>query len=271
MSGIGAVVTTRNHERDIVECLKALSFCEERVVVDAFSRDETVRRSLPFAEHIYQRTFTSLAEQRQWGLGQLDTPWALVLDPDERVPPALAEEMIRAVQETEADAFRVRRRTYFAGHLVRDAEADLDAALRLLRRGRESRAAAEGDVRRAGAVGTLRQPLIRRPASDRAALLRRLAERSAPAGWRGDVPARGQLVAAPAASFLRSYLGGGLVEGQHGFVLASLAAVEAWLRGLKSRLAVSGKGPERAPEGAIRVQAVQGKAPRQAGTSRLSG
>ena len=79
---ISAVMPVYNEERMIEGCLESLDFCDERVVVDSFSDDATVERAMPLADRIYQRSFLAYGDQKNWGLSQLTTPWALVLDAD---------------------------------------------------------------------------------------------------------------------------------------------------------------------------------------------
>jgi glycosyltransferase involved in cell wall biosynthesis len=275
MTGIGAVVLTRNEEGDVVDCLESLAFCDERVVVDSFSDDGTVQRSLPFAEHVYRRTFTTYASQRTWAIEQLDTPWVLFVDADERVPPALAEEMMAAVRSECADGFRVRRRNFFFGRVMRGGRWGRDEVLRLFRRGWgrvPERAVGETVHMRAGSrIATLRQPMIHRAYADWPGAFERLMSDSTRAALdRASAGRRvwaGEILVSPVARFLRGYVGQmGFRDGLHGFLLCSWGALGVYLRDMKLRLGetrVAPRGPSGpGHDGAIRVETVQGRVPR---------
>ena len=42
MPALSAIIITRNEAKNIAACLESVAFCDERIVVDAGSSDETV-------------------------------------------------------------------------------------------------------------------------------------------------------------------------------------------------------------------------------------
>ncbi len=90
---ITAAVIARNEERHIADCLASLAWADERLVVDSFSTDRTVEIAHRFTERVYSREFRSFPSQRNAALDLARGDWVLFVDADERVTPALAEEI----------------------------------------------------------------------------------------------------------------------------------------------------------------------------------
>ena len=94
---LGALILTHDEEANIARTLAGLQWIERVLVVDSGSRDGTlaILARHPSVEVIH-RPFDSFAGQCNFGLSRLGTPWALSLDADYVMPPALAAE-IRAL------------------------------------------------------------------------------------------------------------------------------------------------------------------------------
>lgn len=91
--GISAVVICFNEEDRIGSCLSSVAWCDEIVVVDSFSTDETVKICERYTRRIIQRPWTGYGDQIAFAVGQARQQWVLLLDADERVTPELKEEI----------------------------------------------------------------------------------------------------------------------------------------------------------------------------------
>lgn len=272
MTGIGALVITRNEARGIEACLRSLAFCDQRVLVDSFSEDDTVARAMPLADAIYQRTFTAWGEQKNWGLDQLTTPWALVVDADERVPLELAGELVELARRGDADGYWIFRRNRFFGRTMRGAGWSRDRVLRFFRRelGRyDARAVHEEVVLTPGArAGTCAQRLDHHSYNDWEETFQRLTLYStrgaADAAAAGKGAPLGKLVGGPPARFVRQYLAqAGFRDGVHGLVLCGLGGVGTFLKLAKLRLGETQLQPVGAAgDGGRRLVVAKGPAPR---------
>ena len=91
---ITPVVLTRDEEPNIGRTLAQLAWAGEVVVVDSFSTDATVEiaRSFPNVR-VVQRAMDTLAGQSNFGIAQVSTAWALLLDADYFLPAAFADEL----------------------------------------------------------------------------------------------------------------------------------------------------------------------------------
>jgi hypothetical protein len=136
---LAAVVLTKNEEMHIGDCLDSLAWADERIVFDDLSGDRTVEIAQAKGARVLRHALENWAAQRQAALASVDAEWILFVDADERVTPALAEE-VRRVIAYEADRAKagwwIPRHNYMIGHRMRGGGWYPDYQLRLLRRDR---------------------------------------------------------------------------------------------------------------------------------------
>jgi glycosyltransferase involved in cell wall biosynthesis len=134
---LAAVVLTKNEERHIRDCLASLAWADERVVFDDLSTDRTAEIAEMAGARILQRKLDNFAAQRNAALDAVNADWVLFVDADERVTPALADE-VRGTIGYEGSQARagwwIPRHNYMLGHRMRGGGWYPDHQLRLLRR-----------------------------------------------------------------------------------------------------------------------------------------
>lgn len=87
---ISAVVLTKNEEKNIVDCIESLSFCDEVIVIDDNSEDRTVELAKREEAKVFTKDLNEdFAAQRNFGLTCAKGDWVLFVDADERVTPQL--------------------------------------------------------------------------------------------------------------------------------------------------------------------------------------
>jgi glycosyltransferase involved in cell wall biosynthesis len=93
-NSLTAVVLTRDEAPNIGRCLEKLRWVSRVVLVDSFSKDETVAiaREFPNVE-VVQREFDEHAKQWTSGVERATTEWVLALDADYMITDELAEEI----------------------------------------------------------------------------------------------------------------------------------------------------------------------------------
>ena len=118
-----ALILTYNEEANIARTLDHLRWLYSILVIDSGSSDATLAI---LAEHVtvkvLHRPFDSFADQCNFGLDQIATPWVLSLDADYRIPPALASEIqavIRDPGNTEVAGFAIPFRYCIGGRPLR--------------------------------------------------------------------------------------------------------------------------------------------------------
>lgn len=117
------IILATNEEEDLPGCLESLKSLNCRIIViDGGSADQTPCLARNGGAEVHVRPFDNFTEQRRHALSLVQTPWALMLDADERLSPDLAQEIKEAVQKDEADAYELpfeiqfmRRHMRFSG------------------------------------------------------------------------------------------------------------------------------------------------------------
>ncbi len=127
---------THNEEANIGPCLDALAFCDERIVVDAQSSDRTVTLAEQKGARVMTHAWQGFGAQKNFALSLARGDWVLSIDADERVSPALAREIERAIADGKADGYEIPRLSSFVGREMRHSGWFPDHVLRLFRRGR---------------------------------------------------------------------------------------------------------------------------------------
>jgi len=136
MPRITAIVITKDNGRDIGDCLDSLAFCDERVVVDSGSTDDTVKIAREKGASVTFQEWLGFGPQKNVALGLAHGDWILWLDADERVTPALKIAIESAVESGAADGYEMSRLSTFCGRPMRHSGWHPDYVLRLFRHGR---------------------------------------------------------------------------------------------------------------------------------------
>jgi glycosyltransferase involved in cell wall biosynthesis len=137
---VSAVVLTCNEEINIAACLRSLAWAEQVAVIDSMSRDRTVEIAKRMGTEVYLHRFEGYAKQRNWALENLafSHDWVLMLDADERIPEALAEEISQVIADNRQDyaGYYVKFRFFFLGRWLKHGGLYPTWLLRLFRRDR---------------------------------------------------------------------------------------------------------------------------------------
>jgi len=116
---LGVVAISRNEEKDMRAFLAhLLPWVDEIIVVDDQSTDSTtdiIRAAGPKVKLLQHRMSEEqgFAGQRNAGIEAATADWLLHMDIDERVTPALAYEMLRAIQDETKNAYRYHLHNFF--------------------------------------------------------------------------------------------------------------------------------------------------------------
>jgi glycosyltransferase involved in cell wall biosynthesis len=102
-----AAVIARDEEDTLGDCLRSLAFADERLVVlDSATRDRTRTVAEQHGARVEERAFDNFASQREAALGLATGDWVLFVDADERVTPALRDEILARLADP-GDPLRV--------------------------------------------------------------------------------------------------------------------------------------------------------------------
>jgi len=137
---VSVMVFTLNEAVHLPSCLASLAWCDDVIVVDSYSSDATEAISRAAGARFFQNRFTGFGDQRNWALEHCAPThdWILILDADERVMPALVDELRRRCAAVGGDigAFRIRRRFHMWGRWLRHSSLYPTWVVRLVHRAR---------------------------------------------------------------------------------------------------------------------------------------
>jgi glycosyltransferase involved in cell wall biosynthesis len=155
------IILTLNEQENLPGAIASASFADQIIVVDSGSTDTTVEAAIAAGVRVVERPFEDFAHQRNFALELAETEWVLFLDADERITPALAQELQAMTEASEGDvsvqAFRIPRSSIALGEKLEWHPGGTDdAPIRLVHRssGRFEGAVHERFVTR-GNVGRL--------------------------------------------------------------------------------------------------------------------
>ena len=231
-------VITRNESANIEAALASVRWADEVVVVDAESTDDTVAIARRHTNRVEVRPWPGFSAQKNYAASVASHDWILSLDADERVTPALADE-IRALLASEPSSrgYRVPRISHYLGRWIRGTDWYPDFQLRLYdrRAGQWNGRPVHESVRLNGEPGRLTHDLQHHPYRDishHLATIDRyttLAAMEMQAG--GRTPSLAGVVLHPPFAFLRNYvLRGGFRDGGVGFVVSVLNSYYVFLK-----------------------------------------
>jgi glycosyltransferase involved in cell wall biosynthesis len=253
-----AIVPTFNEEESLPDCLESVRFADEVLVVDSFSTDRTVAIARERGARVIQRAYGYSAQQKNWAIPQAAHAWVLLVDADERVTPALRDEILALLARgPRADGYWIRRANFFMGRHVRRCGWGGDTVIRLFRRDvsryQDRRVHAEIDL--PGPLPTLEHPLEHHTFRSFGQYWRKIDLYS---DWgarqmylEGRRTGGAGIALRTLGRFIRMYvLKLGFLEGAHGVVLSLFGAFTVYLKYARLwELQIAGHPPDAAAAG----------------------
>ena len=161
---ISVLLPTFNEAGKIRPCLHSVRWADEILVVDSYSTDDTAQIAAEYGARFIQHEYINSARQKNWAIPQCQHEWVLQIDADERVEPALQEEMRRALQAPppDVDGYRIPFKHHMFGQWIRVGGAYPEYHLRLFRRdmGRFQDREVDAHVLVPGRVETLQNHIL---------------------------------------------------------------------------------------------------------------
>lgn len=229
---ISLCVITKDEGDRIRDCLASASFCDDMVVVDSGSRDDTQAIARDMGARVIEHPFEGYRSQKAFAVAEAKHDWVLCLDGDERVGDALraAIEAVCEVGFEGAAGYRFYRRNDFFGRFMRHGNAGADKVLRLFDRTRggwrgkreiHESVSVDGEVRM---LGGFLDHYPYRSLSELMAKQERYAHMMATEEFAGGKRSSlMQIIVSPSWRFFRGYvLRAGFLDGWRGIVYALL-------------------------------------------------
>jgi glycosyltransferase involved in cell wall biosynthesis len=244
---LSALVVVHDEERQLGACLARLGFASEIVVVLDRCTDRSAEIARAAGARLVEGGWEREGGRRNTGIAACAGPWILEVDADERVPPALGEEILQVVATSGYDWHDIPVDNYIGERLVRwgwGASFGKSAYAGLFRKGAKiwgnervhPRLTFHG--RKGPTLEHRLDHLVDRNISD---MLRRLDRystlRAQDLREAGEIGSYGQNLRRIASRFWKCYVARkGYREGPYGFLIALCAGLYPILSYLKARL-----------------------------------
>lgn len=230
---ISACIISMNEADRIEECIASLDFCDEVLVVDSRSTDNTRELAEAAGARVIERDWPGHVKQKEFTIRAATHDWVLCVDSDERISPPLREQIIalRDAGFQGKDGWNMPRLCSYLGGWIRHGNWYPDRQLRLFNRERAHWGGHDPHdrVQMKGPMGELAGDLIHHPYrafSDHLGTMDKYTTIMAQGLYdRGKRSSMAKVVFHPTWKFLRFYfVKRAFLDGWRGLLLAYLAA-----------------------------------------------
>lgn len=147
-SKVSAFIVAFNEENNIVECIESVAFCDEILVIDSFSKDNTVALATQCGARVVQHSWEGFRGQKVFGLSHVQHEWVINLDADERITPELRDEILEILRrdaegDVVADGYFLNRVVFYLGRWWRSGGWYPEYRLRFFRKSKATWGGAE--------------------------------------------------------------------------------------------------------------------------------
>lgn len=249
MEKITAIIPTFNEEVHIKDAIESVLWCDEIIVVDSFSTDQTTAIVSDYPQvKLLQHEYEHSAAQKNWTIPQATHPWIFLLDADERPTPTLVKEIKNILsqgrEKIQESGFWIYRKNHFMGKKINYSGWQSDKVIRLFKKDecRYQNKHVHAEIESKGKIGILKNDLIHFTYKDISSYLKK-ADRYTTWGAldrfekfekKGKKVGASYFIFRPLGRFLRHYfLRFGFLDGTHGLVISFLSAYNVFIRALK--------------------------------------
>ncbi|MFK5895025.1 MAG: glycosyltransferase family 2 protein [Pseudomonadota bacterium] len=239
---ISAIIITKNEENNIDDCLASIAWCNEIVIIDSGSTDNTIELCRKYTDKIIVTDdWPGFGLQKNRALEIATNEWVLSIDADERVSAKLAQEIKQTITNCKEFAFRIPRESSYCGRFIKHSGWSPDYVIRLFKR--DSAHFSDDIVHEKvevlkGDIGTFKSPLRHYPFNSIEEVLDKINSYSTSNALKhyrsGKKSSLSKAIFHGAWAFFRAYiLRAGFLDGQEGFILAISSAEVSYYRYIK--------------------------------------
>ena len=241
-SSISAFVICQDEERNIRRCLESLKWCDEIIVIDSGSTDETLSICREYTQKVIKRPWSGHIDQKAFGLDQCSSEWVLNIDADEEVSAELCSEILNVLAEDThtppvINGYYLQRVVFYLNRWWRKGGWHPERRMRFMRRKFASWGGEDPHEKASvtGKTSRLRGELYHYTYSDMSDHVRSLNTFSSISAHsmfeRGERSSFMKVMFNPLARFLKFYfLRRGYREGFAGFLVANLESYYVFLK-----------------------------------------
>ena len=115
---LSAIIIAKNSAELIKDCIASVQFCDEVIVVDGHSTDDTAKIAKSLGAEVVEGSPTDFSKQRMVGLQKAKGEWVLYVDTDERVSKELAAEIQEKLSsfDQQFSVYKLKRKNFYLGN-----------------------------------------------------------------------------------------------------------------------------------------------------------
>ncbi len=129
-----AVIIAKNEEKMLPACLETLTWCDELLLIDCASTDQTAQIADTYGAKVIGFDHPSFAKIREKALESVTTDYLFYIDADERVTPALAKEILVHLENQDCQVMEINRENICYGRKFAYGNWQNDRVLRVFHR-----------------------------------------------------------------------------------------------------------------------------------------
>lgn len=113
---VSSITLTYNEEENIAPCLRSVDWCDEHIVVDSYSTDDTVEIAREHGANVFMKNKSPEADSYEilykYAVNQATNNTILRIDADERSTTSLNNQLKKSINSENPDIIRVPRKNY---------------------------------------------------------------------------------------------------------------------------------------------------------------
>ena len=155
---ISVVIIAKNEGENLKRSLPKLHWCDDIVLIDDCSTDQTTETALAFGAKVFQRAFDGFGTQKQFGVSKTQHNWVLNIDADEVMEDDLIQEILSLKEQDGISAYELSIRHVFLGRVFLHGKESNYPHLRLFdkRKGNFNQALVHEKVEHTGKTSRLK-------------------------------------------------------------------------------------------------------------------
>jgi len=242
MTKVTAIIPTYNEAHNIAAAIETVKWCDEIIVVDSFSQDDTIAIAKTHGAKVLSHEYEHSAAQKNWVIPQAANEWILLLDADERMSPKLNEEIQKMLQENSMkfDAYWIRRENHFLGKKIKYSGWQNDKVVRFFKRDtcQYENKKVHAEIITSGEISILKNRIVHYTYKDFNHYMEKVHRYTTLSAkdhaHKTSKVTLYHLLVKPFARFVKHYIFNlGILDGKEGFIISRLSAYSIFLRYVK--------------------------------------
>ena len=116
---ISVYIIAFNEVEKIRDCINSVLWADEIILVDSNSTDGTSEIALELGAQVIHIPFNGYGNLRNQAISHCNGDWIFSLDSDERCTIEVRDEVIKILDDTSCDIYRVPRKNFFMGRWIK--------------------------------------------------------------------------------------------------------------------------------------------------------